>query len=45
MFTVRLPAHTDLALLKAGLYDDFQIEVPTILWNDQKLHPHLHSGV
>ena len=37
MFTVRLPAHTDLALLKAGLYNDFQIEVPTILWNDQKL--------
>jgi selenocysteine lyase/cysteine desulfurase len=37
MFSVRLPANTDLVQLKTRLYDEFRIEVPTILWNDQKL--------
>ena len=37
MFSVRLPGQTDLARLKARLYDEFRIEVPVILWKGQKL--------
>jgi len=34
MFTARLP-QLDPELLKQRLYDDFQIEVPVIRWNDE----------
>jgi isopenicillin-N epimerase len=37
MFSVRLPEQTDLARLKADLYDDFRIEIPVIQWNGLKL--------
>lgn len=37
MFSARLPKQTDLASLKTRLYDEYRIEVPTILWNGQKL--------
>jgi isopenicillin-N epimerase len=37
MFSARLPEDTDLARLKTRLYDEYRIEVPTILWSDQKL--------
>ena len=32
-----LPVDTDLAALKARLYDEFRIEVPLIAWKDKKL--------
>jgi len=32
----RLPAAADLIRLKAGLYDEFRVEVPLIEWNGQK---------
>jgi isopenicillin-N epimerase len=32
-----LPVDTDLAALKARLYDDYRIEVPLIAWNNLKL--------
>jgi isopenicillin-N epimerase len=37
MFTAYLPQETDLTRLKQRLYDDFHIEVPTILWNGKKM--------
>jgi isopenicillin-N epimerase len=37
MFSVCLPQQTDLAQLKARLYDDFRIEIPVIQWNGLKL--------
>lgn len=37
MFVARLPNNCDLEYLKRRLYDDFHIEVPLTLWNDQKL--------
>lgn len=37
MFSARLPELTDLVRLKERLYDEFRIEIPTILWNGQKL--------
>lgn len=36
MFVARLPQETDLETLKRRLYDEYFIEVPMILWNDQK---------
>ena len=36
MCSIRLPKQTDLERLKTSLYDDYRIEVPTILWNGQK---------
>jgi isopenicillin-N epimerase len=36
MFTARLPQETDLDELKKRLYEKYRIEVPVILWNDQK---------
>jgi isopenicillin-N epimerase len=36
MFATRLPAHTDLETLKRRLYDEFRVEVPLVLWNQQK---------
>jgi len=32
-----LPADTDLAALKARLYDEYRIEIPVIAWNNMKL--------
>ncbi|MBI5943021.1 MAG: aminotransferase class V-fold PLP-dependent enzyme [Chloroflexi bacterium] len=32
-----LPADTDLAALKARLYDEYRVEVPLIAWKDKKL--------
>lgn len=37
MFTAPLPADTDVALLKNRLYDEFNIEVPVLEWNGNKL--------
>jgi len=37
MFAAPLPADTDIAALKARLYDEFRIEVPLIAWNGNKL--------
>jgi isopenicillin-N epimerase len=37
MFSARLPEGTDLARLKARLYDEYRIEAPVVLWNGQKL--------
>jgi isopenicillin-N epimerase len=37
MTTAPLPDDTDLAAMKNRLYDEFQIEVPLILWKGQKL--------
>jgi len=37
MFAAPLPADTDIAVLKARLYDEFRIEVPLIEWNGNKL--------
>ncbi|PWH12767.1 MAG: aminotransferase [Anaerolineae bacterium] len=31
-----LPLQTDLAMLKARLYDEYKVEVPLIAWNDHK---------
>jgi len=36
MFAVRLPDGTDLDRLKSRLYEIYRIEVPTVLWNNQK---------
>jgi len=36
MFAVRLPGCLDLARFKTDLYDRFNIEAPTVAWNDQK---------
>lgn len=37
MVAAPLPPETDLAKLKARLYDKYRIEVPLILWNGHKL--------
>ncbi len=37
MSLISLPADTDLAALKARLYDEFRIEIPVIEWNKNKL--------
>ena len=37
MFSARLPAGTDIDLLKQNLYDEFQIEVPVIRWRNQPI--------
>lgn len=37
MSLLSLPAATDLAALKARLYDEFKIEIPVIEWNENKL--------
>lgn len=37
MSLLSLPAATDLAALKARLYDEFKIEIPVITWNENKL--------
>jgi isopenicillin-N epimerase len=36
MCAARLPADTDLEALKRRLYDEFRLEVPMVVWNDQK---------
>jgi isopenicillin-N epimerase len=36
MFAACLPAHTDLAVLKQRLYDEYRVEVPVVAWNGQK---------
>ena len=36
MAVAPLPADTDLVKLKARLYDEFQVEIPMIAWNDRK---------
>jgi isopenicillin-N epimerase len=37
MSLISLPAATDLAALKARLYDEHCIEIPVIEWNERKL--------
>jgi isopenicillin-N epimerase len=37
MCAASLPADTDVASLKARLYDDYRIEIPVIEWNKKKL--------
>lgn len=37
MSVATLPADTDLAVLKARLYDEYRIEIPLIAWNERKL--------
>jgi isopenicillin-N epimerase len=37
MFTARLPQDTDLEQLKSRLYEEYRIEVPMILWNEEKM--------
>lgn len=37
MTVATLPADTDLAALKARLYDEYRIEIPVIAWNERKL--------
>jgi isopenicillin-N epimerase len=37
MFSVRLPDEVDLNWLKTRLYDDYQVEAPTMIWNGLKL--------
>lgn len=37
MVALRLPAGTDVQALKARLYDEYRVEVPVYLWNDQPL--------
>lgn len=37
MNVATLPADTDLAALKARLYDEYHIEIPVIAWNEKKL--------
>jgi len=32
-----LPVDSDLVALKARLYDEFQVEIPLIPWQDKKL--------
>jgi isopenicillin-N epimerase len=36
MCTTRLPAHTDMDELKRRLYDEFRVEVPMVMWQQQK---------
>lgn len=36
MGAARLPAGTDLVTLKQRLYDEFRVEAPLVLWNEQK---------
>ena len=35
--SVPLPADSDLAALKARLYDEYRVEVPLVAWKDKKL--------
>lgn len=37
MSLISLPADTDLAALKARLYDEFRVEIPVVEWNKNKL--------
>ena len=37
MSVATLPADTDLAALKAQLYDEYRIEIPVVAWNEKKL--------
>lgn len=37
MIVAALPADTDLAALKARLYDEYRIEIPVLQWNERKL--------
>jgi isopenicillin-N epimerase len=37
MFTARLPQETDLERLQIRLLKEFHIEIPTIVWNGQKM--------
>lgn len=37
MAAVRLPPNTDTALLKTRLYEEYCIEIPVYVWNDQPL--------
>lgn len=37
MIVATLPTDTDLAALKTRLYDEYQIEIPLIAWNERKL--------
>lgn len=37
MIVATLPADTDLAALKARLYDEYRIEIPVIGWHEKKL--------
>ena len=37
MIVATLPADTDLAALKARLYDEHRVEIPVVEWNEKKL--------